>query len=508
MPPCNPHAVRRAALAATLAAALAHGPVALAQDNHDVALEHARTITLAWQHIEDHVLWRSTAATSWPGTTPPASTGWRVEWTARGLGALYCDSVLAVFADRDDLKGVGDDQRSIRLAPHLEATRVSRHEPPLHWFAAGTAEGILGRDSLTLPACMAATAPTDRVGLAGEVVDPFTVTKDRVTTERQDRTCPAGAHGAGQVWARDITQEVNGRGEDQGSPVTGAWSLLVDHCVADYDEWVHFRTTCTFTPGAPHTGTLTGETVWKRQRSVTAAGETWLTAPSLVSTSCWTDPNPTPPVPRDWTTTSTSTRTVACPSPQIGQRTQRRSTSRFYRQWPWDAAATLMRTTTSSWTQTASTCRQPPPPPPPQQCPPGQTGTPPNCETPPPEQCPPGQTGTPPNCVTPAPEQCPPGQTGTPPNCVTPPPEQCPPGQTGTPPNCATPPPEQCPPGQTGTPPNCVTPQPKCIDRDKGGGCPGNGGNDRDPGGPGDRPGGPADPGDPGGGGGGGGGFM
>ena len=488
MPRCNPLSVRSSALAATVAAALVYDTAAVAQDNHDVALEHARTITLAWQHLADHVLERSTAATSWPGATPPSSTGWRAEWTARGIGALYCDSVLAVFANRDDLKGVGDDQRSVRLAPHLEAARVNRREPPLHWFAAGTAEGILGRDSLTLPACMAATAPTDRVGLAGEVVDPFTVTKDRVTTERQDRTCPAGAHGAGQVWARDITQEVNGRGDDQGSPVTGAWSLLVDHCVADYDEWVHFRTTCTFTPGAPHTGTLTGETVWKRQRSVTAAGETWLTAPSLVSTSCWTDPNPTPPVPRDWTTTSTSTRTVACPSPQIGQRTQRRSTSRFYRQWPWDAAATLMRTTTSSWTQTASTCRQPPPPPPPQQCPPGQTGTPPNCETPPPEQCPPGQTGTPPNCVTPPPEQCPPGQTGTPPNCVTPPPEQCPAGQTGT-------------------PPNCVTPQPKCVDRDKGGGCPGSGGNDRDPGGPGDRPGGPADP-APGGSGGGGGGFM
>ncbi|MDE0204241.1 MAG: hypothetical protein OXK73_17620 [Rhodospirillaceae bacterium] len=404
MPPCRTHSVRHAAIAVTLAATLAHAPVVLAQDNHGVALEHARTIALAWQHLEDHVLERSTAATSWPGATPPASTGWRADWTTRGIGALYCDSVLAVFANRDDLKGVGDDQRQVRLAPHLEAALVNRDEPPLHWFSAGTAEGILGRDSVTLPACMAATAPSDRVGLAGEVVDPFTVTDQRVTTERQDRTCPARTHGAGQVWARDITQEVNGRGDDQGSPVTGAWSLLVDHCVADYDEWVHFRTTCTFTPGAPHPGTLTGETVWRRQRSVTTAGETWLTAPEFVSTSCWTDPNPTPPVPRDWTTTSTSSRTVSCPSPQIGQRTQRRSTSRFYRQWPWDAAATLVRTTTSSWTQTASTCRQPPPPPPPQ-CPAGQTGTPPNCETPPPEQCPAGQTGTPPNCSTPETEE-------------------------------------------------------------------------------------------------------
>ncbi len=38
-----------------------------------------------------------------------------------------------------------------------------------------------------------------------------------------------------------------------------------------------------------------------------------------------------------------------------------------------------------------------------------------NCEKP---KCPPGTTGTPPNCVTPPPEVCPPGTTGTPPNCL------------------------------------------------------------------------------------------
>ncbi len=44
--------------------------------------------------------------------------------------------------------------------------------------------------------------------------------------------------------------------------------------------------------------------------------------------------------------------------------------------------------------------------------------------------------------LTPVPATCPPGQTGTPPNCTPTPPEQCPPGQTGTPPNCTpTPPP-------------------------------------------------------------------
>lgn len=52
-------------------------------------------------------------------------------------------------------------------------------------------------------------------------------------------------------------------------------------------------------------------------------------------------------------------------------------------------------------------------------CPPGQTGTPPNCKPiPPPPTCPPGQIGTPPDCE-PDPDKCPPGTTGTPPNCTT-----------------------------------------------------------------------------------------
>jgi hypothetical protein len=85
-------------------------------------------------------------------------------------------------------------------------------------------------------------------------------------------------------------------------------------------------------------------------------------------------------------------------------------------------------------------------PEPPRECPPGTSGTYPDCPKP---KCPPGMTGTPPNCTPPA---CPPGMTGTPPNCT---PPVCPPGMTGTPPNCT---PPVCPPGMTGTPPNCTPP--------------------------------------------------
>jgi hypothetical protein len=83
---------------------------------------------------------------------------------------------------------------------------------------------------------------------------------------------------------------------------------------------------------------------------------------------------------------------------------------------------------------------------PPVPCPPGTTGTAPNCV---PNTCPPGTSGTPPNCLPPPLVQCPPGTTGTYPNCTS---NACPPGTTGTPPNCV---PNACPPGTTGTPPNC-----------------------------------------------------
>lgn len=56
-------------------------------------------------------------------------------------------------------------------------------------------------------------------------------------------------------------------------------------------------------------------------------------------------------------------------------------------------------------------------------CPPGTTGTPPECKEPPKEEpkCPPGTTGTPPNCEKPEEPKCPPGTTGTPPKCEQPP---------------------------------------------------------------------------------------
>ena len=449
--------------AATAATILALQPAAASDYVDTEAIFHARAIQEAWTTLADHIREGSSAAVSWTGTRPPASTGWLAGWTARGLGALYCDSVLLVHVTTASMKGVGTNLGAVQLAPHLEAKAGARDVPPLHWLESGRAEGILGRDGVALPACMGAT-PSGRPALAGFVVDPFTVTTNQVTFEHQARACPAGSHGTGQTWVREVTQKLNGRGNPVGAPTTGAWSLLVDHCRPDTVSWEYFRQPCTFTPGAPHVGTLTGDAVWRRQKSVTAAGTSY-GAPQFVSTTCWTNPNPAPPVPTVTTSTSTQTRSLSCGAGYTGSRTQRRTLSWRHLKWPWDAVATVQRVSQTNWATSSNTCRRIPPPPP-AACPPGQIGTPPNCTTP----------------VKPPPAKCPAGQVGTPPNCRTPvtPPAQCPAGQVGTPPNCKTPtspPPAKCPAGQVGTPPNCTTPPKPCVDRDKGGGCPGSGSN-------------------------------
>ena len=352
---------RIAAIAALAASFLTTTPAPSAADGYQEteALAHARTIETAWRQLEQHIRHDSTTATSWPGTTPPAATGWRGDWTIRGLAARYCDDILIVYAGVEILKGVGDDQRSVRLAPHLAAQAENRQEPPLHWTAAGTAEGILGRASVTLPSCMSGAVPSDRVALAGSVPDPFTTITRRTTVEREDRACPAGTHGPsdGQTFVREDIQEVNGRGEPIGPPQIGTWTLLVDHCTPDYGEWEYYRVSCTFTPGAPHVGDLTGEQVWRRWKTVTAGGPDF-GAPEFVSTSCWTNPNPTPPSAAIWHTDTTETRTTACDSGFTGDRQQDRVVTRRHAQFPWDPQPIVQVTAITTWTTTVSNCRQ------------------------------------------------------------------------------------------------------------------------------------------------------
>ena len=346
-------------LAGCLLAATLAWPATAEAQTHDETLEiealaHADTIELAWRTLEAHIERQSTAATSWGGNTPPAATGWEADWTLRGLGGRYCGDVLVVFADRPTLKGVGTNQRAVRMAPHVRAVGEGRVYPPLHWLTAGVAEGELGRASLTLPACMA-SLPLNRVALAGRVVDPWGVTNQRIVRrETEDRLCPAGQHGAGQTWERPWTQDFNGRGEAIGTELAGAWGLKVDRCRDDYTVAELYTVDC---PGG------TGEQVWRRHRTVTSAGETFTVDPVPVSSTCTVSPPPPPPTPvtNAWTSTSYEYRDLNCPFTHVGSgRQERRTETRSWEstQWPWDATPTrrLVNISYSNWIMTTDNC--------------------------------------------------------------------------------------------------------------------------------------------------------
>ena len=96
---------------------------------------------------------------------------------------------------------------------------------------------------------------------------------------------------------REVTRTENGRGDPVGDPAEGPWELLIDLCRADYSRWEHYTLVCRWDAGPPHNRRMEGREVWRRLRTVTAAGET-LGPPEFVSTSCWTgDALPPPPTP-------------------------------------------------------------------------------------------------------------------------------------------------------------------------------------------------------------------
>ena len=262
--------------------------------------------------------------------------------------------MLVVYAVRITLKGVGSNQRTVRMAPHVRATREGRVYPPLHWLASGIAEGDLGRASVTLPACMA-TLPTDRVALAGRVVDPWSVTTQKVVRrEQEDRVCPSGQHGTGQTWERPWTQDFNGRGEPIGMELAGSWGIKVDRCRADYTVAELYTVAC---PDG------IGEQVWRRHRTVTSDGETFIVDPIPVSSTCTVSPPPPPPsaVINSWDAASYEYRTVGCPFTHTGSgQRERRTVTRSYEstEWPWDSTPTqrLVDVGYSNWITVTDNC--------------------------------------------------------------------------------------------------------------------------------------------------------
>ena len=321
------------------------------------ALAHANAVETAWRRLETHILEESAGPTAWTGAVPPASAGWRSGWTARGLEARYCGDTLLVYLAPGALKGVGSDHRSVHAAPLAYG---DGRDPALHWLEGGTAEGGAGRASVTLPACLSDAAlggplPSGRAALAGEVRDPFLHTTERVTRERREEPCAGGMHGDGRTLVREVTQEYNGRDDAVGDPVFASWEVLIDGCRADYSQWEHYTLECHWDAGPPHNRRMEGREVWRRLKTVTAAGES-LGTPEFVSTSCWTgDALPAAPVPEIAEDLSEETKTGPCAAGYTGSIGYRRTVTLRSTRFPWDAEP-VMQTIRGPWTVASDDC--------------------------------------------------------------------------------------------------------------------------------------------------------
>ena len=341
---------------------------AAAQESEEVyrqeALAHARTISEAWRRLEDHILRRSAAPTRWTGSVPPASTGWLAAWTERGVRARYCANTLLVYMEPEVLKGVGRDQRSVQVAPHLYAAAGGL--AALHWLAGSVAEGTAGRPDVALPACLSDSSfggplPSGRVALAGTVRDPHLDLRERISHERTVKDCPAGTHGGGRAMTREVRQAHDGRGDAVGVPVLGSWQVLIDDCRADYSEWEHYTLACSWNAGPPHNREMTGQEIWRREKTVTADGVSWGT-PEFVSTSCWEGQVPALPQAVVTETMRTETTAGACPAGYTGTAVLTRTVTERATLWPWDAQPTV-QDIPGNWIADQSGCIRPVRPP-------------------------------------------------------------------------------------------------------------------------------------------------
>ena len=267
----------------------------------------------------------------------------RDAWTERGVRARYCGNTLLVYMEPEVLKGVGRDQRSVQVAPHLYAAAGGL--AALHWLAGSVAEGTAGRPDVALPACLSDSSfggplPSGRVALAGTVRDPHLDLRERISHERTVEDCPAGTHGEGRTMTREVRQSHDGRGDPVGDPVTGSWQVSIDDCRADYSEWEHYTLACTWLAGPPHNREMTGQEIWRREKTVTADGVSWGT-PEFVSTSCWEGRTPALPQAVVTETVRTETSSRACPAGYTGTVSLTRTVTERSTRWPWDAAAVV-----------------------------------------------------------------------------------------------------------------------------------------------------------------------
>ena len=172
--------------------------------DRQLALGHAAAIENAFRSVEQRIrvtdvtdLWED----EWDGVSDPPVSGWWLRpWTARDLTARYCDGVLAVYADQDELKGVGRDHRAVQVAPVAYGNARSG----LQLVTQGTRvySGAHGRSDGLLPGCMPVPSTTgDRVALVSEVADPKE-TAVGLRWETEDRTVSCAAPDTGTMVER------------------------------------------------------------------------------------------------------------------------------------------------------------------------------------------------------------------------------------------------------------------------------------------------------------------
>lgn len=326
------------------------------------ALGHAAAIASAYRRLEEHILLGSTAITSWSGSVPPKTMGWLDAWTDRGVRARYCGDVLLVYLEPAELKGVREDHRSVHAAPFAYVPAVGDARlPTLHWLEAGVAQGNpkAGRPTVLLPGCMTGSGdplPSGRAALAGGVADPFVNLTEGLSHELRTEACPAGFHGPGRRFARGIKEQKDGRGDPvPGTKVEGTWRLVADACRADFSEWEQYTVVCSWNAGPPHDREMFGEEIWRRLKTVTAAGTSYGT-PEFVSTSCWTEVAALEPTPTISESARTQTVSVLCGTGYTGTRRYSRTVTTRSTQFPWDAAPVVTERATP-WALASSSCQ-------------------------------------------------------------------------------------------------------------------------------------------------------
>ena len=369
------------ALALAIAVPEARGQTGL-NDVHALnARAHAHALKTAYQRLEQFVLRDSPTAvlgssgqnTLWTDV-PPGSTGWIDDWTERGVRARYCRNAsdppgapgtLIVYLDSARVMGLGQDHRSVQMAPRM----YGGERRGLHWLEGGVAHGGEGRPTIALPACMSALVPSGRAALAGRVSDPWTVTRNRTRWESRPASCPVGMHRPpaldparpARLERRLLTETVDSRDRVVGESF-GPWSIAVDLCVSDYEVQETRNRACTFLVN----GQLEqGYEIWTRQKRVTAGGATGTWSMLFSTCSTGTAPPLTPvsgtpeslPAPRIWFVERPECEAARCPSGYTGTAERCRNHRDRYAQFEWDATPTIQRgVSVSNWISDTSGC--------------------------------------------------------------------------------------------------------------------------------------------------------